>query len=156
MENVKRKYETFRNKYSLPKFSDLIKEFNVNSENPDLILHDIVDKINDRVMSHAKIIESIIFVGTGETASNLFEAKMLRNRRKSIFELYKELMSIKWKGIKIETRADEKEMANFIKDTHEKWIKKLKIEFVNICEEFEKRWKDASLGTSSTETMYLG
>ena len=87
MENVKKKYETFRKKYSLPKFSDLIKEFNVNSENPDLILHDIVDKINDRVMSHAKIIESIIFVGAGETASNLFEAKMLRNRRKSIFDL---------------------------------------------------------------------
>jgi len=156
MEDVKKKYETLKNKYSLPSLSDLTREFGINPDNPDLILHDIINKIKEKITDNATITESIIFCGTSENLSNFYETKLLKNKKKEIFDFYKELMSITWKSRKVETIADEKEMADFIRETYDKWIKKLKKEFVDICERFEKGWKSASLGTTSTEMMYLG
>ena len=156
MEDVKKKYETLRKKYSLPLLSDLTKEFCIKLDNPDLILQDIIDKIKEKITDNATTIESIIFVGSSENLSNLYETKILKNKKKEMFEFYKELMSITWKSRKVETTADEKEMADFIKETYDKWVKKLKKEFIDICEKFEKGWKSASLGTTPTEMMYLG
>lgn len=156
MEDVKKDYEALKNKYSLPILSDLAREFCVGLNNPDLILNDIICKIKEKITDNAKITESLVFVGSSESPSDMYEAKMLKNKRKEIFELYKELMSIVWKVRRIETTADEKEMANFIKEIYDKWTNKIKKEFTSICEQFEKRWKDTSLGDTSTETMYLG
>jgi hypothetical protein len=156
MEDMKKKYEVLRNKYSLPSLTDLTREFCIKLDNPDLILQDIICKIKEKIIDNATTIESIIFVGSSENLSNLYETKMLNNKKKEIFEFYKELMSITWKSRKVETTADEKEMADFIKETYDKWINKLKKQFVDICEKFEKGWKSAILGETPTEMMYLG
>lgn len=156
MEDVKKKYETLRKKYQLPTFEELIREFPAKLDNPDLILHDIVDKICEDMHNRTQTLEPIIFTGFSGEPSVLYETNMLKDKRDNAFGLFKELMSIGWKGEKVKNIAKESEMAEFIKTVHDEWVNKLKKKFVEICELFEKKWKEAKLRESPTDLMYHG
>jgi hypothetical protein len=154
MKDTKKTYEKLRKKHRLPKLEELIREFAIKPETPELILHDIVDRIKEEVFDRAKILESIIFVRTSSDPSYLYETKMLEEKREA-FELFKELMSIGWKGERAKIIAKEEEMASFIKEAYDRWTKELKKKFIEICELFERKWKDAEL-KESPSLMYHG
>jgi hypothetical protein len=156
MKDGKSIYKKLRKKYGLPKLEELVREFAVKIEDPDLVFHEIVDKIKDRMHECAKILESIIFVTTTSDPSSMYETKMLEEKKNEAFEIFKRLMSIAWKGVKVEASGDDKEMASFIKQTYKDWNKSLKNKFIDLCESLEKQWKDASLRESPKEMMYLG
>jgi hypothetical protein len=101
-------------------------------------------------------LEPIIFAGSSGDPSILYETNMLKDKRDKAFELFKELMSIRWRGEKVKNIANENKMAEFINTIHDEWINKLKKTFLEICELFEKKWKDAELRKSSTDLMYHG
>lgn len=156
MKDIKNKYDQLRKKYSLPKLQDLVKEFAIKLENPDLILHDTVCKINEEISDCAKTIESIIFVGSSGEPSDLYEANMLKDKKEKIFTFYKELMSIAWKGRRVLIAANEEDMARFINESYNNWIKNLKKDFIKVCEILENKWKETTLRTETTEMMYHG
>jgi len=156
MDDAKKSYEILRKKYQLPAFEDLIREFPVKLENPDLILHDIIEKICDDVSDCAQTLEPIIFTGSSTDPSTLYESNMLKDKKDEAFEIFKELMSICWKGEKVKINGKENEMAEFIKSVHKKLTNDLKKGLVEICELFEKKWKDAELRKSPTDLMYHG
>jgi hypothetical protein len=154
MKDTKKTYEKLRKKHRLPKLEELIREFAIKPETPELILHDIVDRIKEEVFDRAKILESIIFVRTSSDPSYLYETKMLEEKREA-FELFKELMSMGWKGERVKIIAKEEGMASFIKEAYDRWTKELKKKFIEICELFERKWKDAEL-KESPSLMYHG
>ncbi len=156
MKDIKNKYDRLRKKYSLPKLEELVKEFSIKLESPDLILHDIICKINEEISDCAKTLESIIFIGSSGEPSVLYESNMLKDKREKTFTLYKELMSIIWKSRSVLTEANEKNMTNFINESYNKWVKKLKKDFIEICEILGNKWKDVSLRRDTTEMMYHG
>jgi len=155
MKEVKSKYEKLRKKHNLPKLEELRKEFGIKLEDPDFILRDIVNKMKDELLDRARILESIVFVRTSSNPSSLYEAKMLEETKDEAFEIFKQLMSIFWRAEKI-VIAKDNHMISFIKDTHNKWTKKLKINFVEICELLEKKWKSAEIGKNQLTLMYHG
>jgi len=156
MRDVKGTYEKLRKKYQLPAFEDLIREFPVKLENPDLVLYDIIEKICDDMCDRTQTLEPIIFAGSSGDPSILYETNMLKDKRDKTFELFKKLMSIRWEGEKAKNIANEYKMAEFIKTVHDEWVNKLKKTFVEICELFEKKWKEAKLRESPTDLMYHG
>jgi Fe-S oxidoreductase len=79
---------------------------------------------------------------------------MLEEKREA-FELFKELMLIGWKGKRVKIIAKEEEIALFIKEAYDRWTKELKRKFIEICELFERKWKDAEL-KESPSLMYHG
>lgn len=154
MEDARKTYEKLRKKYFLPRLNELIWEFGVKLETPELVLHDIVDKIKDQVFDRAKVLESVIFVRSSSDPSRLYETKMLEEKGKA-FELFKELMSVGWRGERVIVNAKEEEMASFVREVYDLWVKKLKKGFIEVCELFEKKWKDAEL-KESPSLMYHG
>jgi len=156
MKDAKARYEKLKKKYHLPKLEDLVREFAVKLEDPDLVLHDIVDKVKDKLANRARILESMIFVRTSSDPSSMYETKMLEERKEEVFEIFKELMSVAWKGERIEASGEEKEMALFIKETHNDWIKGMKKRFIDLCKSLEKQWKDASLREKPEGIRYYG
>jgi hypothetical protein len=156
MKDVEESYGKLRKKYQLPVFEDLIREFPVKLENPDLVLYDIIEKICDDMCDRTQTLEPIIFAGSSGDPSILYETNMLKDKRDKTFELFKKLMSIRWRGEKVKNSAKENEMAEFVKTVHDEWINKLKKTFLEICELFEKKWKEAKLRESSTDLMYHG
>ncbi|MCX6821905.1 MAG: hypothetical protein NTW30_03960 [Candidatus Aenigmarchaeota archaeon] len=156
MKDVKEKYEKLRKKYQLPLFENLIREFPVKLDSPDLILHDIIEKMCEETSNRVQTLESIIFVGCSSEPSTLYETNMVKDKKDKLFEFYKELMIIRWRGEKVKNIAKEEEMANFVKTIHDEWTNKLKKKFIEICELFEKKWKDVKLREESTSLMYHG
>ncbi len=156
MKDVKEKYEALRKKYQLPVFEELIREFPVKLDDPNMILHDIIEKICVDLSDHVQVLESVIFVGSSNNPSTLYETNMIKERKDKLFELYRDLMSIRWGAEKAKNIAKEDEMAEFIKNAYDEWVKKLKIKFVEICELFEKKWKNVKLREDSTSLMYHG
>ncbi len=156
MKDAKTRYRKLRKKYRLPKLEELVREFAVKLEDPNLVLHDIVEKVKDKLANRAKILESVIFVRVSSDPSSMYETKMLEEKKEEAFEIFKELMSVVWRGERIEASSEEKEMASFIKETYNDWIKGMKKEFIDLCESLEKRWKDASLREKPGGMMYHG
>ncbi len=156
MKGAKARYEKLRRKYHLPKLKDLVKEFAVKLEDPDLVLHDIVDRMKDKLLKRAKIIESIIFVRISSDPSSMYETKMLKEEKKEAFEIFKGLMSVAWKGERVDASGEEKEMASFVRESYNDWIVRMKKEFMDLCKSFEKKWKDVSLRERPEGMMYYG
>ncbi len=156
MKDVKEKYEKLRKKYQLPLFENIIREFPVKLDSPDLILHDITEKICEEISNRVQTLESIIFVGSSSEPSTLYETSMMKDKKDKLFELYKELMSIRWRGEKVKNIAKEEKMADFVKTIYDEWVNKIKKKFIEICEIFEKKWKDVKLREDSTSLMYHG
>jgi hypothetical protein len=156
MKSIKERYEILRKKYQLPKLEDLTREFAVKLDNPDLILHEIIEEICDGINNRVERLESIIFVGSSGSPSTLYETNMIKDRKEKIFELYKDMMSMMWEGAKVKNIAKDEEMAKFVKSFHDEWTNKLKKKFVEVCELFEKKWKEVKLRESSTSFMYYG
>lgn len=59
-------------------------------------------------------------------------------------------------GEEVKVSANEAGMAKFIKEAYDSWIKGLKPSFMDICNLFEKEWKNASLQNTESEMMYHG
>jgi len=156
MKDVKEKYEKLRKKYKLPELEDLISEFPVKLDNPDMLLHDIIDKMSEEITHRIQTIESIIFPGSSSNPSSLYETNMLKDKKDEAFELYKNMMSILWKGEKVKSISKEEDMTEFVKSFYGEWKNKLKKKYVEICELFEKKWKEVKLRETSTEMMYHG
>jgi len=156
MKSVEGRYEKLRKKYHLPKLKDLVKEFAVKLEDPDLVLHDIVDRIKDKLLKRAKILESIIFVRVSSDPSSMYETKMLKEEKKEAFEIFKKLMSVAWKGERAEASGKEKEMASFVRESYNDWIVGMKKDFIDLCESLEKKWKNVSLREKPEGMMYYG
>ena len=154
MGDVKKSYEKLEKKYRLPRLELLVKEFGVKLEKPELILRDIIEKIEENLIEMSEILESIIFIKVGSKPSSLYEAKMLE-KREYAFELYKQLMSFIWKGKRVKISSEESMKASFIKETYEEWDR-LKTEFMKICEVFERKWKEAKLRESPSTLAYHG
>ena len=155
MGEVEKRYQQLKKKYNLPSLKELVNEFGINPENPDLILHDIINKILENFLDSSKTLESIVFVNPNSLPSQLYEANMIKSKRNEVFELYKKLMSMYWEGERSVINAKEKEMAVFIREVFNDWTKKIKHELMNICELFQKEWKNAKLRGSSS-LMYHG
>lgn len=155
MRPGEKKYEQLTNWYELPKLKDLTNEFNINLGDSELVLHEIIERINEKLVDSSKTVESIIFVNSGSFPSTLYEAKMLNKKRDEAFEFYREIMSLIWKGRKVLVKADEKEMADFVMNAYGQWKEKFKKKFVEFCEIFEKKWNKIKL-RESPSIMYYG
>lgn len=153
MKEVKKEYEKLKKKFNLPPLKELIREFGVKLESPDSILRDIIEKMKEEMSKHAETLESTIFVRSSSNPSLLYQARMIN--KEEAFQLYKKLMSMKWKGEKAKLTSEDRVMASFIIETFDEW-KKLKKDFIRICESFEKKWKDVKLGETSSGLAYHG
>lgn len=154
MTETEHEYEKLEKKYDIPTLKELVKEFEVKLDEPDLILHDIIDKIDDKFSEWARNIEAIVFVSPGSNPSDLYESQMVNDKKDDLFGIYRTIMSLTWKGKKVKIIGKEKEMVSFIKKSFKEW-KELKKDLIELCEIFEKKWTRKSLN-NSVKMVYHG
>ena len=92
--DVKKFYEEYAKKYSLPSFDILDKEFEISTLDGDkFILRAIRNKIKSRVDNYVGIIEDLLNPDT--SISLLHECTYIsENRKKMMFNLYQKLMYV--------------------------------------------------------------
>jgi len=133
-------YRIFAKKYKLPNYKELNFEFEISSiEDSDFLLRDIRKKIIEKIESFIKLFEDIIHPET--SLSSMYECKILDDKTKDeIIKLYKELMLLKRKSDLISINNNEKELADFINYSFEKW-KSIKPKLLKILNLLLLAWK---------------
>ena len=141
MKNMEEQYSKLKNKYNLPNFQDLDKEFGISSiENDKFLLRETINKIMERVDFFSELLECSLQPDTSSLRS-MNESKFFEDKERRIFYiLYKKLMVISRESTEVSLKRYEKEEANFINKTFNEW-KELKTDLLKFVEKVKDSWK---------------
>lgn len=124
LENLKKQYESLRKKYSLPEFSKLNQEFEIEKiqeRETELLLREIRHSISERIAAFLHFIELFL----NPTMAPVFVLSAMKsiseNDKELIEKLYRELATIELNSVALDVSYDEKKEAIFIKDVSRKW-----------------------------------
>lgn len=119
---IKKDYEELRKKYSLPDYKSMDDDFEISCiDDGDSLLRDIDRKIAEKIEFFADIINSVLQPDTS-SLTDMHECRFFNDAEKKVlFDLYKVLMGMHRASIELLIHNNEKETAEFIKDTCSKW-----------------------------------
>lgn len=155
LKKLKNEYAKLAKKYSLPKFEDLNKKFEIEraaERETEMLLREIRRVMVDKASNYFKFIELFI---NPQTAPLFFLAVIKRVNgieRKSLEEIYTELGKLEIDSIALENIYEEKKEAEFIKKLDKKWFEITK-KFSEIVEKLKKSAEEES---EKKEKSYFG
>ncbi len=152
-ERVLEKYRKMQEKFNLPKFNELKATFKFDSEDFENI-DQLRMEISDQLFAFSeKVIEHII--AGNESFCCLFEQEMITSEeRKTLFELYKKVQTLKWENNLLMVKPNEKQTVEWIRKTWDLWNNELEAEMTKICKKLSGGWSD--LPFKSEKTQYHG
>ena len=152
--NIQKSYDTLKVRYNLPAFEILNNEFEIACiENDTFLLREIRRKIADKIEFYTHMLESILQPDAASVI-NMHEYRAFdETRKKALFALYKELMSLFRTALILECVLDDKEEVAFIIDVVKKWPL-FKKELAKVAEQLKNSWTDDT--DVSEDLEYLG
>jgi hypothetical protein len=133
-----KKYETLREKFTLPAFDDLNHLFEVEMlESVSFPLRDMRRHIIEIVKLHLEILEDLIHPNS--TVSAFHECKFFDSDKGIVYDLYAKLMTRLRESNVLDLEQDDKKDAAFIKDMHKEWPV-LKKDLLTILTRLQKCW----------------
>lgn len=145
-------YDKIKEKYDLPDFEELNKEFEISSiETEEFLLREIRRKMNEKICFFSDIIAGVVNTESSTTAMIEF-GNLMDDDVKEAFNLYKKLMY--WERSSSEAAIlgqDEKDAA-FIRELHSEW-KELKKQVADLITKMKESWKKK---TTEKEEAYFG
>jgi hypothetical protein len=153
MVDLKKNYAVLAEKYKLPDYNTLNKEFDIEDiGETDFFLNKIRAKIVDKIDSYLKVLEG--FLQPDTTLSNLYESKYIdEDTKERVYQIFKTLMKFYRYSIEVALINDEAENANFIKSFYSAWIS-LKPELIELMKSLGKLWESES--SIKEDLTYLG
>ncbi|MFZ5954802.1 MAG: hypothetical protein ACOYT4_00060 [Nanoarchaeota archaeon] len=146
LEKLKKDYEEIRKKYSLPEFKKLAEEFDIekiSERDSSFLLRDIRRTMGEKLSAYLHLFE--IFLNPANPP--MFIYSMLKNlsdsEKQKIKQLYKTISKFEIAIMKLDTIYNEKEEAEFIKNTFAEW-NGFKKEIFSILNECEKKFDKES------------
>jgi len=137
--DIGEEYESLREKYNLPLFDKLSEDFDIeriSEHKTSFLLREIRKTIVEKIVGYLHLCENLI----NPSGPSMLIFSIIRNLKKEdkemIRETYKELSLVQIKVMKIDVAYSEKNEADFIKETFEKW-QKLKPKLSGLIERFD-------------------
>jgi len=142
-EKIRKKYDELKEKYTLPDFEELNKEFELSTiEYEEFLLSRIRKRITDKINAMCEFLEDLLSPDTA--IANIYEYKAFNdNERKKIFELYKKLKVLEKLSLELSLNHDEKKDAEFIGDVFSSWDK-IKDEIIGFIKKIKCFWENKS------------
>ncbi len=124
LNEIKKRYEPLKEKYKLPSFSELNKEFEiekVQEHETDFLLRETRKAVGEKIGAFLRFLETILNPVMGPIFI-LNSIKNLSSRDKELIrENYETLVELEIKAISLDVVYDEKKEAEFIKEAYKKW-----------------------------------
>jgi len=138
--NIRKVYDKLKSQYKLPEFESIDNDFEISYiEHDNFLLREIRRKISDKIEFYIKILEDVLQPDTN-SMTNMHEYRSFdEERKKVLFNFYKELMIFHRISLILECKLNEKEEAKFILDIYSNW-ENFKKEMERIFEEMKKSW----------------
>jgi hypothetical protein len=152
-EKIRKKYDELKEKYTLPDFEELNKEFELSTiEYEDFLLRQVRKKIVDKINAMCEFLEDLLSPDTA--IANIYEYKAFNdNERKKIFELYKKLKVLEKLSLELSLNHDEEKDAEFIEDVFSSWDK-IRNEMIGFIKKIKSFWENES--TTEYKAGYFG
>ena len=141
-------YRKAQSRMGLPEFEKLQTIFQISLEEEDDI-HDIRNEISDRLFDFTEHVIEPLFWSNHH--GNMIEHEMMKQSElESLFGLYKQIQSLRWRNNLLTIKADEKSTMEWIRDLWEFW-KKFEPVIEEMCLKFSEGWKNLKFKEVATE-----
>jgi len=124
LQDVKKEYEKFKEKYNLPEFKKLNEDFYIERASDvetDFLLREIRKFISDRYSNYMRFVEAIL----NPVNSPMFIFSVIKllgkEDKKGLETVYKKFMDIEMELIELDISYSEEKEAEFIKKSYEEW-----------------------------------
>ncbi|MFW6233094.1 MAG: hypothetical protein ACOC3Z_00350 [Nanoarchaeota archaeon] len=144
IEELKEDYEILKNKYSLPDFTELNKDFSIEKISEietELLLKEIRKFIADKLIHYSNFIEAILNPSNHSMFMFSFIRSICAKEKTKANEIYKELSKIRLQLIKVDITYSEEKEAEFIKNSFKKW-KNIKEDIISILKNAEENFEN--------------
>tara|TARA_Y100000310_G_scaffold48135_1_gene44663 strand:- start:138 stop:605 length:468 start_codon:yes stop_codon:yes gene_type:complete len=139
--DLKKSYETLVKKHKLPSFEELNSDFELEFiDKKPFLLRSIRRKLNEKVIFYCRIIEGVLFPNAASYISAVEEKALTDDDKKEILGMYRQLMVLERRSLRLDVGADDKQNVSFIIDVTKIWKKYSKTmdEFI---QKMEEAWK---------------
>lgn len=155
LKNLKEKYKIFQEKYFLPDFEELNREFSIEKiaeTETDFLIREIVKLIGEKISNYMHFVEAVL----NPVNSPIFIFSIIKTlgeeEKRKFNEIYKELAKIQVQLIELDVNFSVENGADFINEVTGKW-KKLKENFIEIIKKIKSNWDSKS---ESNSKAYFG
>ena len=155
LEDFKKDYKKFQEKYKLPSFNELNEDFHIEkvSENEtDFLLREIRKFMSERIFNYLRTVETLINPANAPMFVFSVVKTLNQEDKNKLTEIYKELARNEIKLFAIDAEYSEKKEADFIKESFNSW-QKIKKDLVKILTTIEKNIDSKS---DSNHRKYFG
>lgn len=121
LKDIKTKYEKARKKYSLPKFEDIDKEFEIRLvEERGFIIKEVRRAILTHIQNISTFFLPVLDPHPQELHSLMEMPAFDKHEKEKVFNLYKKLSHLIHKGVTVSLNSEKAE-ADFIKEVWKLW-----------------------------------
>jgi hypothetical protein len=124
LEKLREDYEVVRQKYNLPVFDDLNKDFaieKISESEVELLLREIRRFMFDKFSNYMRFLESLL----NPTNASIFTFSVMKTMtsedKRLVEEIYKKLMKVELDLMEIDAVYVEEKEAEFIKNSYSVW-----------------------------------
>jgi len=142
LEDVKKDYAELEQKYGLPSFDELNKDFQVEKvteTETELLLKEIRRFIFDKISNYMRFLESLL----NPVNASMFTFSVLKtlsaDDKKIAEDVYKKLMKLEVDLMEVDIEYSEEKEAEFIKETVKVW-NGIKKDWLKIIGSVKKNW----------------
>ena len=142
LEKLKEKYLEIQEKFGLPDFDELNREFQIEKicvEETDYLIREIRKFLADKFSNYMRFVEALL----NPSNSPLFVFSIVKsfraNDKKDLQEIYKKFAKIEIDLVEIDLDFSEEKEAEFIKENYKVW-KSIRKSLLEIVETVKKNW----------------
>jgi hypothetical protein len=150
LKKLKEDYNLIKEKYSLPSFEILNKEFAIEKiaeVETDFLLREVAKVIGEKLSNYMHFVEAIL----NPASSPLFIFSIIKTlgeeEKQKFNEIYKELAKIEVRLIELDVNFSEEDEAIFIKEAYEVW-ERIKKNLIEIIKKIKSNWNNKSENNS--------
>jgi hypothetical protein len=142
LNEVKKNYKKFQEKYNLPSFEKLNEDFQIEkiAENEtDYLLREVKKAMAEKFYNYLRFTETLL----NPVNAPLFIFSIIKSidaeKKKKLNEIYKKLAKNEIKIIEVDLIYSEKKEAEFIKESYKLW-QEIKEELMDIIKNVKGNW----------------
>ncbi len=139
LEELKEKYNKFKEKYELPNFTELNEQFDIEEINPEteFLLKKIRRLIAEKIDGNLRFLE--IILNPNNTPLFLFKLikKLDRDEKEILNKLYEKLGNLEIELVSLDIEYNEKKEAEFIKKCFETFGREIRADLLKIIEKMK-------------------
>ncbi len=142
LNDLKKDYEKLKERYSLPEFDELNKDFQIEKAvevDTDYLIREIRKLIGDKFFNYLRFVESILNPSNAPMFVFSITKIITENEREKLRETYKKLAKNEVFLVEVDVDFNEEKEAEFIKKSYKTW-KEIKKDLSDVLEIIKKNW----------------